>query len=89
MFRWIVRKLLGATKREIKKTITQSATTRTVATATVSGLAICRGIVAFAVELGLIPEGLQEETALVLYAVIIPLLSRLLAIIRVRMSKNE
>ncbi len=86
MFKWIVKKLLGETKKQIQKAITESSTTRTVAVASVSTLAICRVICAFLAELGLIPSEMTEDTALVISAVLIPLLSRLLAIIRSKLS---
>ncbi len=82
MVRWLVKKLLGDFKKEITKKMWQSNTTRTVAISSVTGIAICRAICAALAELGLIPEGMVEETALVMSAVIIPLLSRLIAIIR-------
>ncbi len=82
MIKWIVKKLLGSASKEIKKTILQSETTRTVAVSSVSSIAICRAVCAGLAELGLIPSGMVDETALVLSAVIIPLLSRLLAIIK-------
>jgi len=82
MIKWIIKKLLGSAKKEIKKTILQSETTRTVAVSSVSSIAICRAICAGLAELGLIPSGMVDETALVASAVIIPLLSRLLAIIK-------
>ncbi len=82
MFRWIVRKILGEAKREIKKSILQSDTTRTVAISSVSGITICRAICAALAEFGLIRPEMVEDTALILSAVVIPLISRLLAIIR-------
>ncbi len=86
MFNWLLKKLLGASKKQIQKAITESSTTRTVAEASVSTLAICRVICAFLAELGLIPSEMMEDTALVISAVLIPLLSRLLAIIRSKLS---
>ena len=82
MIKWIVKKLLGSETKEIKKTILQSGTTRTVAVSSVSSIAICRAVCAGLAELGLIPSGMVDETALVLSAVIIPFLSRLLAILK-------
>lgn len=82
MFKWIVKKLLGSAKKEIRKSIVESGTTRTVATASISSIAMCRALVYALAELGLIPDSLKEETALVLSAVIIPFVSRLLAIVR-------
>ena len=82
MIKWIVKKLLGSETKEIKKTVLQSGTTRTVAVSSVSSIAICRAVCAGLAELGLIPSGMVDETALVLSAVIIPFLSRLLAILK-------
>ncbi len=82
MIKWIIKKLLGSETKEIKKTILQSGTTRTVAVSSVSSIAICRAVCAGLAELGLIPSGMVDETALVLSAVIIPFLSRLLAILK-------
>ncbi len=85
MFKWLLRKLIGDAKKEIKKTVLESSTTRTVATASATGIAICRAIVYALAELGLIPDGIKEETAMVLYMVVIPILSRLFAILRTKL----
>lgn len=82
MIKWLVRKVLGEATQEIKKTILQSGTTRTVAVSSVSTIALCRALCAGLAELGIIPQGLVEETALVLSAVLIPLVSRIIALIR-------
>ncbi len=84
MFKWIVRKILGSAKKEITKSILKSETTRTVAISSVSTIALCRALCAGLAELGLIPSGLVEETALVLSAVLIPLISRIIAIIKTK-----
>ena len=86
MFKWIVRKFLGSAKKEIKKSILQSGTTRTVATASISTLAICRAVVYGLAELGWVPDGIKEETALVISAVLIPLISRLLALLKSKIN---
>lgn len=86
MVRWLVRKILGEAKKEIQKTILQSSTTRTVAVSSISTITICRAICAFFAELGLIPSNLIDETAMVMSAVLIPLVSRLLAILRNKLS---
>jgi len=86
MFKWIVKKLLGETKKQIEKTITESSTTRTVAVASVSTIAVVRAILAFLGELGLIPIEMVDETAMVVCAVFIPLISRLLAIVKSKMG---
>lgn len=82
MLKWIVRKLLGEAKKEIKKTLTQSSTTRTVATASIGTLAIIRAVCAALAELGLIPPEMVYDTAIIVSAVLIPLISRLLALFR-------
>ena len=82
MFNWLLKKLLGASKKQIQKTIAESSTTRTVAVASVSTLAICRAICAFLAELGLIPSEMMEDTALIISAVLIPFVSRILAFAR-------
>jgi len=82
MIKWLVRKILGEATREIQKSILQSSTTRTVAVSSISTIALCRALCAALAELGVIPESLVEETALVMSAVIIPLVSRALAIVK-------
>lgn len=82
MIKWLIKKIIGETKKEIRKSILQSETTRTVAVSSVSTIALCRALCAGLAELGIIPESLVEETALVLSAVLIPLVSRVLAIIK-------
>lgn len=86
MVRWLIRKILGEAKKEIQKTILQSSTTRTVAVSSISTITISKAICAFLAELGLIPSNLVDETAMVISAVLIPLVSRLLAILRNKIS---
>lgn len=88
MFKWIIRKILGETKKEIEKTILNSGTTRTVAVSSISTIMVCRAVCAFLAELDLIPKEMVDETALVISAVLIPFVSRLLAIVRAQLSKT-
>lgn len=88
MIKWLVKRVLGKTKREIKKSLLQSSTTRTVAVSSISTLAIVRGICAFLAELGLIPSEMVYDTAIVISAVLIPLISRLLAIVKAKLAKE-
>lgn len=86
MFRWVIRKLLGDAKKEIQKSILQSSTTRTVAVSSISTIMIVRAILASLAELGLMEREMVDDTALIISAVLIPMVSRILAIVRSKIS---
>ncbi|MEM4203190.1 MAG: hypothetical protein QXS54_03880 [Candidatus Methanomethylicaceae archaeon] len=87
MFKWILSKLIGKAKKDIEKTLLQSTTTRTVAVASVSTIMIVRAILAFLAELGLMEREMVDDTALIICAVLIPLVSRLIALLRYYLFK--
>lgn len=82
MIKWIVKRILGKQIRQVNKTILESDTTKNVAAGSITAFVIVRAIIAAFVELGLVPSQLADETAMVIMAVIIPLISRLIALIR-------
>lgn len=82
MIKWIVKRILGKQIRQVNKTILESDTTKNVAAGSITAFVIVRAIIAALVELGLVPSQLADETAMVIMAVIIPLISRLIALIR-------
>ena len=82
MFKKVLQFFIGKEAKKLAKSVANSDTTRTVATASVSTLLLIRAICAFFAELGWIPAEMMEDTALVISAVLIPFVSRLLAFVR-------
>lgn len=82
MIKWIVKRILGKQIKRVNKTILESDTTKNVAAGSITAFVIVRAIIAAFVELGLVPSQLADETAMVIMAVIIPLISRLIALLR-------
>jgi len=82
MFKKVLQFLIGREAKKLAKSVVNSDTTRTVATASVSTLVFVRAICAFFAELGWIPAEMSEDTALIISAVLIPFVSRLLAFVR-------
>jgi len=79
---WAFLKILGTSKRELKKNIANSSTTRTVMASSISTIALTKAILMFLAELGFVNSNMVDETAMVISAVVIPFISRLFVIIR-------
>jgi len=79
---WAFLKILGTSKRELKKNIANSSTTRTVMASSIFTIALTKAILMFLAELGFVNSNMVDEIAMVISAVVIPFISRLFVIIR-------